>query len=77
MNYLNTRVPDTHEPSNADLCQADLYYALKRANEGDTLLPLSVIAEMLVDCLGNDVRLLANMIAIYDKRQTVTKVHYR
>lgn len=77
MNSLTTRVSDTHEPSTADLCQVDLYYALRRACNRDTLLPLSVIAEMLVDCLGKDVRLLANMIALYDKRETIAKVHSR
>ncbi|CRI66938.1 hypothetical protein THIOKS13320010 [Thiocapsa sp. KS1] len=73
MSHLTTTVSDSHEPSNADLCQVDLYYALRRANEGDTLLPLSVIAEMLVDCFGKDVRLLANLIALYDQGKVVTK----
>ena len=45
MNSLAITVSDYQEPSSTDLCQVDLYYALRHAREGVTLLPLSVIAE--------------------------------
>lgn len=71
MNSLDTTVSDYQEPSSTDLCQVDLYYALRHARGEATLLPLSVIAEMLVDCCGQDVRLLVNFIELYDKREAV------
>ncbi len=72
MDSFDTSVSEHSEPSSADLCQVDLYYALRRARDGDTQLPLSVIAEMLVDCFGKDIRFIVNLIAIYDKRGIAT-----
>lgn len=73
MDNLHSSVSERSEPSSADLCQVDLYYALRRAaRDGDSQLPLSVIAEMLVDCFGKDIRFIVNLIAIYDKRGIAT-----
>ncbi len=71
MDSFHSSVSERSEPSSTDLCQVDLYYALRHARDGATLLPLSVIAEMLVDCCGQDVRLLVNFIELYDKREAV------
>lgn len=68
MDNFDTSVSEHSEPSREEQCQVDLYYALKRARDGDTQLPLSLIAEMLVDCFGKDIRFIVNLIAIYDKR---------
>jgi hypothetical protein len=64
------------EPSIADQCQVDLYFALCKARKEESFLPLSVIAEMLHECLDADEhQLLADYLYMYDESTTFAEEH--
>lgn len=75
MHTTHITLSDPSEPSIFDQCEIDLYHALRDARRADSYLPLTVISEMLCECLeAGEHELLANLLMDYETRRLTAEV---